>query len=202
MADAVAATVTTAGRAVFFSGITVLLGLSGLVLFDFMVLRSVGVAGALVVGFAVAGAPTLLPAGLAVLGLAHRRLPHPAAAPARDAGRPDRRLVRRFRQPSDGLLGPPRRARDGPTGRRVRAHAAAARRVGLPFIHVRFNAPDAFILPAYVPPRQAYDTPAGDFGEATSRRPARRAQRRLGHGPGERRGSSTTTRARSLRTRA
>ena len=40
----------------------------GLVLFDFMVLRSVGVAGAVVVALAVAGALTLLPAVLAVLG--------------------------------------------------------------------------------------------------------------------------------------
>ena len=40
----------------------------GLVLFDFMVLRSVGIAGALVVAFAVAAALTLLPAGLAILG--------------------------------------------------------------------------------------------------------------------------------------
>ena len=62
------ATVATAGRAVFFSGFTVLLGLIGLVLFEFMVLRSVGIAGAIVVGLAVAAALTLLPAGLAILG--------------------------------------------------------------------------------------------------------------------------------------
>ena len=46
VADAVVATVATAGRAVFFSGLTVLLGLIGLVLFEFMILRSVGIAGA------------------------------------------------------------------------------------------------------------------------------------------------------------
>src|SRR6478752_8400521 len=38
---AVRITVATAGRAVFFSGLTVLLGLLGLVLFEFMILRSV-----------------------------------------------------------------------------------------------------------------------------------------------------------------
>ena len=53
VAEAVQATVATAGRAVFFSGLTVLLGLLGLVLFEFMILRSVGIAGAIVVGFAV-----------------------------------------------------------------------------------------------------------------------------------------------------
>ena len=40
--EAVRITVATAGRAVFFSGLTVLLGLLGLVLFEFMILRSVG----------------------------------------------------------------------------------------------------------------------------------------------------------------
>ena len=72
-----AATVATAGRAVFFSGVTVLVGLLGLVLFDFMVLRSVGVAGAIVVGLAVVAALTLLPAVLAILG------PRLDAAPVR-----------------------------------------------------------------------------------------------------------------------
>src|SRR4029079_436580 len=66
--EAVAITVGTAGRAVFFSGLTVLLGLIGLVLFEFMVLRSVGIARAMVVGLAVASAVTLLPAVLATLG--------------------------------------------------------------------------------------------------------------------------------------
>src|SRR5207244_791768 len=63
--DAVGATARTAGRAVFFSGLTVLLGLLGLVLFDFMILRSVGIAGAVVVALGVAAAMTLLPAVLA-----------------------------------------------------------------------------------------------------------------------------------------
>ena len=66
--EAVRLTVATAGRAVFFSGLTVLLGLLGLVLFEFMILRSVGIAGAIVVGLAVAAALTLLPALLTVVG--------------------------------------------------------------------------------------------------------------------------------------
>ena len=68
VAEAVRVTVATAGRAVFFSGLTVLLGLLGLVLFEFMILRSVGIAGAIVVGLAVAAATTLLPAILAIVG--------------------------------------------------------------------------------------------------------------------------------------
>ena len=70
-------TVATAGRAVFFSGLTVLLGLLGLVLFEFMILRSVGIAGAIVVGLAVASALTLLPALLTIIGARRRSLRRP-----------------------------------------------------------------------------------------------------------------------------
>jgi len=58
----------TAGRAIFFSGLTVLIGLSGLIMFDFMFLRSVGIAGVVVVFFSVLAALTLLPALLAIAG--------------------------------------------------------------------------------------------------------------------------------------
>ena len=70
----------------FFSGLTVLLGLLGLVLFEFMILRSVGIAGAIVVGLAVASALTLLPALLVLLGTRRRPVRGPEgrrAAPAR-----------------------------------------------------------------------------------------------------------------------
>ena len=152
IAEAVAVTVATAGRAVFFSGLTVLLGLVGLVLFEFMVLRSVGIAGAIVVGLAVSASLTLLPALLAVLG-----------------PRVDAFAIRRLQSATD-------RHEEG-------AWARLARRVmdrpllffvptlllllvlGSPFLHVRFNAPDATILPPGVPSRQAYDLLATTFGE-------------------------------------
>ena len=84
--DAVGATVRTAGRAVFFSGLTVLLGLLGLVLFEFMILRSVGIAGAIVVALSVVGAMTLLPAILAIVGVHIDRL-RVRRVVARPAGR-------------------------------------------------------------------------------------------------------------------
>mgnify|MGYP003911903237 CR=1 FL=1 len=59
---------TSATFLVYTGGLTVLLGLLGLVLFRFMILRSVGIAGAIVVGLAVLAALTLLPAGLAIVG--------------------------------------------------------------------------------------------------------------------------------------
>jgi putative drug exporter of the RND superfamily len=66
--EAVSRTVATAGRYIFFSGLAVLIGLSGLLFFPFMFIRSIGVAGVLVVFVSVSAALTLLPAVLGVLG--------------------------------------------------------------------------------------------------------------------------------------
>jgi RND superfamily putative drug exporter len=67
-AEAVPRTVATAGRSIFFSGTAVLIGLSGLLFFPFMFMRSIGVAGVVVVFVSVTAALTLLPALLGVLG--------------------------------------------------------------------------------------------------------------------------------------
>ncbi|HVF07934.1 MAG TPA: MMPL family transporter, partial [Actinomycetota bacterium] len=150
VAEAVRITVATAGRAVFFSGLTVLLGLLGLVLFEFMILRSVGIAGAVVVGFAVLAALTLLPALLALFGehldrLAIRRVTMRPAAEG-----PWARLARRvMRRPLAVLI---------PT-------LALLLVLGSPFLHVRFNSPDASILPAELPSRAAFDRLRDAFGE-------------------------------------
>ena len=150
VAEAVTRTVATAGRAVFFSGLTVLLGLLGLVLFEFMILRSVGIAGAVVVALAVAAALTLLPATLMLLG-----------------PRVDRFAIRRVAA-SDGSDGPWARL-----ARRVMRRPFAVLVptllflviLGSPFLHVRFNAPDSSVLPPGVPSRQAFDRLREDFGE-------------------------------------
>jgi RND superfamily putative drug exporter len=68
IAEAVERTVATAGRSIFFSGLAVLIGLSGLLFFPFMFIRSIGVAGVVVVFVSVCTALTLLPAVLSVLG--------------------------------------------------------------------------------------------------------------------------------------
>jgi RND superfamily putative drug exporter len=68
VAEAVPRTVATAGRSIFFSGTAVLIGLSGLLFFPFMFMRSIGVAGVVVVFVSVLAALTLLPAILGVLG--------------------------------------------------------------------------------------------------------------------------------------
>jgi RND superfamily putative drug exporter len=66
--EAIPRTVETAGRSIFFSGTAVLIGLAGLFFFPYMFMRSIGVAGVLVVLFSVIAALTLLPAVLAILG--------------------------------------------------------------------------------------------------------------------------------------
>ncbi len=150
VAAAVEATVVTAGRAVFFSGLTVLLGLAGLVLFEFMILRSVGIAGAIVVLLAASSALTLLPALLAIVGPRVDALAIRPVVPRDDPNGPWARLARRvMRQPVAVLV---------PT-------LAVVVVLGSPFLHVRFNSPDSTILPASVPSRAAFDRLANAFGE-------------------------------------
>ena len=66
--EAVERAVATAGKAVAFSGIAVAIGLSGLLLFEAPAIRSIGIAGALVVVCSVVFALTFLPAVLGMLG--------------------------------------------------------------------------------------------------------------------------------------
>jgi len=66
--DAVETTVATAGRSIFFSGLTVVVGLLGLMVIPYMSMRSMGLGGALVVFMSVLAALTLLPALLGLLG--------------------------------------------------------------------------------------------------------------------------------------
>jgi len=68
VAEAVEITVEYAGRSIFFSGLTVVVGLLGLVAIPFMSMQSMGLGGALVVIFSVLAALTLLPALLGMLG--------------------------------------------------------------------------------------------------------------------------------------
>ncbi|MGH2407681.1 MAG: MMPL family transporter [Candidatus Limnocylindrales bacterium] len=148
---AVVTTVATAGRAVFFSGLTVLLGVAGLVLFEFMILRSVGIAGAIVVGLAALAALTLLPAGLSFVG---PRLETLSLRRRESAATPRTGFWERLAN----------RVMDRPW--RVFVPMLALLLIlGTPFLHVRFNAPDATILPPDVPSRIAYDLLDREFGE-------------------------------------
>ncbi len=66
--DAIARSMSTAGRAITFSGITVAIGLSAMLFFQGTFLASMGAAGRIVVSIAVLYGLTFLPAVLSVLG--------------------------------------------------------------------------------------------------------------------------------------
>lgn len=72
--EAVGWTLATSGEAILFSGLTVMVGFSAMLLIGVPFMTSFGVGGMLVVGGAVLAALTLLPALLSVLGLRINRL--------------------------------------------------------------------------------------------------------------------------------
>jgi RND superfamily putative drug exporter len=66
--DAIGWTVSTAGEAILFSGMTVIIGFGGMLLIGVQFMTSIGIGGMCVVAAAVLAALTLLPALLSVLG--------------------------------------------------------------------------------------------------------------------------------------
>jgi putative drug exporter of the RND superfamily len=140
VAVAVETTVAHAGRAIFFSGVAVIVGLSGLLMFSYMSLRSIGIGGAIVVFFSVLSALTLLPAVLGVLGARVDSL--------RVLGR--RGGESRFwRAWSNWVMDHP-----------VVVLAATIAVIALfaaPFLSIKTNVPTATSLPVSQPARQGYD---------------------------------------------
>ncbi len=166
--EAVAISVATAGRAVTFSGLTVSLGLLGLVFFRINMLRSVGMGGVLVVLMAVFAAITLLPAVLAIIGTRVNAFP---------VRLPKLRNLVGARCIAPENAGGEKTATGPQYGFWYRLSQLVMRypvrifvpvllllvALGLPFLGVRFSAPDASILPADVPSRAAYDLLASRF---------------------------------------
>jgi RND superfamily putative drug exporter len=144
-------TIATAGRAIFFSGMTVLIGLLGLTLFSFMFLRSVGIAGVVVVFFSVLAAITLLPALLGIIGTRIDRLRVLGGAPGTAST-------------AHGFW--------AFLSHRVMAHPVVVLvptlllllLLGAPFRHVNISSPDATILPTDLPSRQGFDILTNEFG--------------------------------------
>ncbi len=161
--EAVTRAVATAGKAVTFSGIAVAIGLSGLLLFEAPAIRSIGIAGALVVVCSVGFALTFLPAMLGMLG--------PRVNALSTAG-----LRRRLRPAADG----PEPVR---SSRWERLALAVMRRpfavlgpvllllliAGAPVLHLEQGVPGAEIYPPGVEGRDAYVALQTEFapGETT-----------------------------------
>jgi putative drug exporter of the RND superfamily len=93
--DAIAITMSTAGRAIFFSGLAVFISLSALLFFPINILFSIGVGGLVAVFMAVMIALTLLPATLSVVG---RRINHLAIRKVNKKEAESRHLWRRLAQ--------------------------------------------------------------------------------------------------------
>jgi RND superfamily putative drug exporter len=149
--EAVVQTMRTAGQAIFFSAITVLIGMAGLAFFDFMFLRSVGIAGVLVVLFAAAAALTLLPAVLSILGMNIER----------------GRIFGRHGQPQEGT------GFWAALSSRVMKHPVLVLiptlsfliALGAPFLNVNVSSPDATILPKDLESRHGFDLLTEKYGQ-------------------------------------
>ena len=168
---AVAWSIATAGRAVLFSGATVMIGLLALLTFDITALRSMGIAGALVVGISILAALTLLPALLGVLG---PRIDALRIGPLAASGARSKRPLG-ARVGFGGVRG--RSATENGFWTRL-ARFVMARPVlvlvpllalliglGLPFLRVEFGAPDASILPTDVQSRRGFDLLRTHWGD-------------------------------------
>jgi RND superfamily putative drug exporter len=84
--DAIATSMSTAGRAITFSGVTVAVGLSAMLFYQGTFLASMGAAGAIVVAVAVVYGLTFLPALLSVIGPNVDRLRLPFLGRRKPAG--------------------------------------------------------------------------------------------------------------------
>jgi putative drug exporter of the RND superfamily len=138
--EAVPRAVATAGRSIFFSGTAVLIGLSGLLFFPFMFMRSIGVAGVMVVFISVSAALTLLPASLGVLGHRVNWLPVRRRRPTPRTGFWSRSAEVVMRHPIVVIL-------------LVTALLAA---LLYPVTHMKVGIPEATVLP------EKYESRAGD----------------------------------------
>jgi putative drug exporter of the RND superfamily len=140
VSEAVPRAVATAGRSIFFSGTAVLIGLSGLLFFPFMFMRSIGIAGVMVVFVSVAAALTLLPALLGVLGYRVNWLPVRRRRRALGTGFWSRSAEVVMRHPVVVMV----------------LVAAVLAALLYPVTHMKVGIPEASVLP------QKYESRAGD----------------------------------------
>jgi RND superfamily putative drug exporter len=145
--DAVAIALATAGRAILFSGVTVAIGLAGMLFYPGTFLVSLGVSGSLVVAASVLYALTFLPALLSILGprVGAWRVPLPRGRGGSGLWHSIATAV--MRRPVLVLV---------PT---VALIAIAAS----PFLQLRLASADATILPPTVESRRGYDMLVNEF---------------------------------------
>ena len=153
-AQAMRATMATAGRTVLFSSLTVTAALASLLVFPQRFLYSMGLGGAIVALLAAVISLTVLPAVLALLGervnsLAPKFLQRRADADSRPAEHGFWYRLSRFvmRRPAPIAA----------------ASAALLIALGIPFAQIKFTSPDAQILPSDRSARQVDDVLRAEF---------------------------------------
>ncbi|MFF5493404.1 MMPL family transporter [Streptomyces aquilus] len=147
--EAVHRTVAAAGRTVLFSGLTVAVSLTGLLVFPSVFLRSMGLAVAAVVVVDMLAAVTLLPALLVRFG---RKIPPAKDRPESEEGRVFARLARFSARNRVAVLA---------------VIVPALLVLALPVTGMRINLGDAQQLPSSTEARQLYDTVDAHFPPGT-----------------------------------
>ena len=146
---AIATAISTAGRSITFSGITVAVGLSAMLFFQGTFLASMGAAGAIVVAIAVFYGLTFLPALLAVMGpnVDRLRLPFLGARKPAGTGAWHSLAMWVMKRPWVVLI----------------PALAILLLAGTPFLQLRLANGDVDQLPPRNQARQGYDTLIKDF---------------------------------------
>ena len=145
--EAIVQTHQRAGTAILFSGVTSIIGLASLLLFDLTVLDSVGIGAVIVIAIALLSAQTLMPAVLSIVGHRVNWLPIPTFTRFGDGFWP-KMADAVMRRPILFLV---------PTALLLIALA-------IPFKDIRPGTPDATILPQRYESRQGYDVLQERFG--------------------------------------
>jgi len=147
--DAIVKSMSTAGRAITFSGITVAIGLSAMLFFQGTFLASMGAAGTIVVSIAVLYGLTFLPAVLSVLGpwVDRLRLPFLGRRKPAGTGAWHSMALWVMKRPVVVLL----------------PALAVLLLAGTPFLQLRLANGDVDQLPPSNQARQGYDTLIRDF---------------------------------------
>jgi RND superfamily putative drug exporter len=147
--DAIATAMSTAGRAITFSGVTVAVGLSAMLFYQGTFLASMGAAGAIVVALAVVYGLTFLPALLSVIGPNVDRLRLPFLGGRRPAGTGAWHSMALWVMRRPWLVLVPA--------------LAVLLLAGTPFLQLRLANGDVDQLPPHNQARQGYDTLIKDF---------------------------------------
>lgn len=147
VSDAIAETHSHAGIAILFSGVTSIIGVSSLLLFDLTVLDSIGIGAVIVLSIALLSAQTLMPAVLSIVGHRINWLP----VPPRWRGGSDV-----WARMAEGVMQHPLLF--------LIPTVVLLVALAIPFKDIRPGTADATILPSKYESRQGFDLLRNEFG--------------------------------------